>query len=176
MLNKNGNRSRIGSTPSLYAFRPNRIDTHNLKRAKRAVAMVDPHVSRSDLLRDGLALLAHQAEEGGEWTELVHERKERAELERRLEAAERKADRLEKQSIRDRKKARKKTLDMEALLRYLPDIRRRAAQNMHDVPMNVHAIDQVWNSCGRDWNRVVKRLEDVQRELDEEQHDPGGGS
>lgn len=157
----------------MYGFRPNRNDTQNLRTAVRAVASVDPHVSRSNLLRDGLALLAHQAQQGGDWVDLVRERQERADLERRLELAERKAKQAERNAQRSATKARKTELDMEALLRHLPDIRRRVQLNL-DFPMGVHVVDQLWQNCGRSWARVVARLERVQEEL--EQDPPPGGT
>lgn len=174
MLNNNERRSSIGRTPGLYGFRPSRIDTQNLRRVTRAVAAVDPHVNRSTLLRDGLALLAHQAEQGGDWIDLVRERQERAELERRLELAERKARQLEKKASTAERRAKKVGSDMDALVRHLPDVRRRVALNQ-DFETGIHALDQIWYSCGRSWKRVQERLQQALNARDDDP-DPGGGS
>lgn len=173
MLNNNERRSNVGRTPSLYGFRPNRIDVQNLRTVTRAVAAVDPHFSRSDLFRDGLALLAHQAVQGGEWVDLVKERNERAELERRLDLAERKARQLERKASVADQRAKKKGADLQALLRFLPDVRRRVALNL-DVASGTHALDEIWYACRKSWARVAERLQQVQDALDDDP-DPGGG-
>lgn len=175
MLNKPESRRGIGRTPTLYGFRPTRIDTQNLRVVTRAVAAVDPHASRSTLLRDGLALLAHQSQQGGEFLDLVRERQERAELERRLELAERKARQMERKASTATKRASKVGSDMDALVRHLPSVKRRIALRQ-DFETGIHALDQIWHACGRSWARVAERLQRAQDAIDEDDPPPGGGS